>query len=163
MPIWLDTPDVEKVHGTNVALGMNQLIMPVAKYMLEYTRLMRLIEAQEKVGDKAYTLNDLFTLIDNGVFLNYSTSKPIDLYRARLQHNFVKEFLTACLKLNVTGRMDQLCFYMQDRAAFMTKKFEGLGRTHSDLRSRQYYKELGVLMKVKWNMVESAAKNAVKK
>ena len=69
---------MEKVHGANVALGMNQLIMPVAKNMLEYTRLMRLIEAQEKVGDKAYTLDNLFTLIDNGVFLNYSTSKPVD-------------------------------------------------------------------------------------
>lgn len=163
MPAWLDMPDVEKIHGANVALGMNLLIMPVAKNMLEYTRLMRLMEAQEKVGDKAYTLDDLFALIDNGVFLNYSTSKPVDFYRARLQHNFVKEFLTACLKLNVTGRMDQLCFYMQDRAASMTKKFEELGRTHSDLRSRQYYKELSVLMKVKWNTVESAAKNAVKK
>ena len=45
----------------------------------------------------------------------------------------------------------------------MTKKFEELGRTHSDLRSRQYYKEMGVIMKVKWNTVENAAKNAVKK
>ncbi|WP_040371201.1 zinc-dependent metalloprotease [Butyricimonas synergistica] len=163
MPAWLDTPDVESVHGANVAMGMNLLIMPVAKNMLEYTRLMRLMEAQEKAGDRAYTLDDLFALIDNGVFLNYSASKPVDLYRARLQHNFVKEFLTACLKLNVTGRVDQLCFYLQDRAAFMTKKFEELGRTHSDLRSRQYYKEMGVIMKVKWNTVENAAKNAVKK
>lgn len=163
MPAWLDTPDVENVHGANAALGMNLLVMPVAKNMLEYTRLMRLMEAQEKVGDRAYTLDDLFVLIDNGVFLNYSASKPVDFYRARLQHNFVKEFLTACLKLNVTGRMDQLCFYLQDRAAFMTKKFEELGRTHSDLRSRQYYKEMGVVMKVKWNTVENAAKNAVKK
>ncbi len=163
MPAWLDTPDVESVHGANVAMAMNLLIMPVAKNMLEYTRLMRLMEAQEKAGDRAYTLDDLFALIDNGVFLNYSASKPVDLYRARLQHNFVKEFLTACLKLNVTGRVDQLCFYLQDRAAFMTKKFEELGRTHSDLRSRQYYKEMGVIMKVKWNTVENAAKNAVKK
>lgn len=163
MPAWLNTPDVENVHGANVALGMNLLIASVSKNVLEYTRLMRLLEAQEKVGDKAYTLDELFALIDKGVFLNYSTSKPVNIYRARLQHNFVKEFLTACLKLNVTGRMDQLCFYMQDRAASMTKKFEELGRTHSDLRSRQYYKELGVVMKVKWNIVENAVKNAVKK
>ena len=88
---------------------------------MEFTRLMRLMEAQEKVGDKAYTLEDLFALIDRGVFLNYSTSKPVGISRARLQHNIVKEFLTACLKLNVTGRMDQLCFYLQDRAEMMTK------------------------------------------
>ena len=63
MPAWLDTPDVESVHGANVAMGMNLLIMPVAKNMLEYTRLMRLMEAQEKAGDRAYTLDDLFALI----------------------------------------------------------------------------------------------------
>ena len=163
MPAWLDTPDVKNIHGANVALGMNWVAISASKTMLDYTLLIRLMEAQEKVGDKAYTLEELFALIDSGVFLNYSASKPVNIYRARLQHNFVKEFLTACIKLNVTGRMDQLCFYMQERAEYMTKKFEELGRTHSDLKSRQYYKELNVLMKVKWNIVENATKNAVKK
>ena len=162
-PAWLENPDVEHVHGATVSLGMNQLYMYTAKNLLEFTRLMRLMEAQEKVGDKAYTLEDLFALIDRGVFLNYSTSKPVGISRARLQHNIVKEFLTACLKLNVTGRMDQLCFYLQDRAEMMTKKFDELARTHADAKTRQYYKGLAVTMKVKWNIVENAAKTAIKK
>lgn len=59
--------------------------------------------------------------------------------------------------------MDQLCFYLQDRAEMMTKKFDELARTHTDAKTRQYYKGLAVTMKVKWNIVENAAKTAIKK
>jgi hypothetical protein len=89
-PTWIIDPEilgrlenngiVERVRARQVT-SLNNLLDPV--------RMGRLIEQQAKLGDRAYSLSDLFRDVRRGVFGDLSGGPTPDTYKRNLQRGYV--------------------------------------------------------------------------
>jgi hypothetical protein len=89
-PTWIIDPEilgrlenygiVERVRARQVA-SLNSLLDPV--------RMGRLIEQQTRLGDRAYSLTDLFRDVRRGVFGDLSGGPTPDTYKRNLQRGYI--------------------------------------------------------------------------
>lgn len=147
IPAWMKDPTMIKIAGYDGEDVMVKLLNRIFIYLNSPEVLMKLMLSQEKQGEAAYKLDDMFRAIERSVFLNYSASKRVDRYTARMQYSFLKNFVGVYLKANAAQSPDELSFYLINQMSKMIKTFDQLGRTHADINSRQHYRGLSVYLK----------------
>lgn len=147
IPAWMKDPTAIKIAGYDGEEIMVSLLKRIFGRLNSSDVLIVSMLSQQKLGDSAYKLSDMYNAIDRSVFLNYSTSKRVDRYTARMQYCFVKSFMDLYMKANTAQNPDELSFYLINRMSQLIKSFEQLGRTHADANSRQHYHGLSVYLK----------------
>lgn len=149
LPVWMDNQACKKVAGFNGESTIVKVSANVLGRLMSPNVLASMMVDQVRNGKSAYTMDDLFGALDRIVFLNYSATKPISRYAARMQYGFWDAFLKTYSKLDATKSPDELSLYLVNKLSMMTKSIEKLGKTHSDVASRQHYRGLSVYLKQK--------------
>ncbi|MDE3248889.1 MAG: zinc-dependent metalloprotease, partial [Bacteroidota bacterium] len=92
VPSWLIDADIYgKIGGDPITL-IGSRMESVLNALLSNNRMVKLIYAENALGDKAYTLSDLMSDLQKNVWTELGTHKPIDVYRRNLQKAFVERF-----------------------------------------------------------------------
>jgi hypothetical protein len=90
-PKWvLDETLLQKVGYNPVSIITYVQKEPLEK-LLSVSTLKRLISTQAQEGQKAYTISNLFTDLDKGIWPELHTHLPIDVYHRDLQKEYVSD------------------------------------------------------------------------
>jgi hypothetical protein len=92
VPSWLINQEIYSKIGGDPITMIGSRMEGVLNALLSNSRMVKLINAENALGDKAYTLSDLMTDLQKNVWTELSTRKPIDVYRRNLQKAFVERF-----------------------------------------------------------------------
>ncbi len=110
-PTWLLNSDVFGKTGGNAINTIGNIQDRVLGQVLSTRTLMKLIDADAKLGTKAYSIAALLQDLTNGIWSELPTHKSIDVYRRNLQKSYVTS-LTSLLRGGYGGNFtdDYLVF-----------------------------------------------------
>lgn len=88
-PLWLVDDDIYSRAGINgpVTIGMIQESM--LNRIISLRNLGKMVDAEAKLGSKAYTMLELFSDLKKGIWAELAARKSIDLYRRNLQKTYI--------------------------------------------------------------------------
>jgi len=103
-PRWLMAKDIwNRIKNPGASDPVVTAQETVLSNLLSTSRLNRLQESVERFGrNKAYSAFELFNDVQNGLFSELKTKRPIDSYRRRLQKSYVDK-LSSMINSNVGG------------------------------------------------------------
>lgn len=145
-PAWRTNPLEVEVIGNKGEIKVTGVAMNVFRGLMNSDRLYQLLVAQDKVGNKAYTLSDLFRALEQYVLLDYSTSKAVSRYQVIIQYNFIREFVSTFSKLKAKEDSSDLAYFLVNQGNRMNEKLKYLGKNHQDATTRAYYRGLSIYL-----------------
>jgi hypothetical protein len=90
-PTWLvDEEILGRIENVGTVERMRRLQVGVLDNVLEPGRMQRLIEAQARFGDEAYSLLEMAGDVRSGVWSELQTGRSIDTYRRNLQRGYLE-------------------------------------------------------------------------
>lgn len=90
-PTWLTaTPSVKKFDDATLSTRIGRMQLVTLNSILEFSRLARVIDNTAKNGNQAYTINQLMSDLQNGIFTELGTGEKIDIYRRNLQRAYIE-------------------------------------------------------------------------
>ncbi|MFC2156724.1 zinc-dependent metalloprotease, partial [Acidobacteriota bacterium] len=95
-PKWMVNTDIlGRFQHAGIVDRIRGLQVGIINRLLDFHRIQRMIEAKAKLGDKTYTIEDLFHDVHRAVWNELSGPKPIDVFRRNLQRGYLErlEFL----------------------------------------------------------------------
>ncbi len=127
-PEWLINPKIlNRIESTGI---VNRILNFQKRYLstlFDSKRIERMTEAEAKLGDTAYSLLELFQDLQQGIWSELKSQKPIDTYRRNLQRSYVQKM--AELMDKNTDKSD-----VQPIVRFMLKR---LAQSIKDNKSKQ--------------------------
>lgn len=145
-PKWMDEPTLKRIAGYNGDEVMRLLCNNLALRLCNGELMANLMESEMRLGNKAFTLDDMNRSIDHSVFLDFSSAKPVGSLTASAQFSFVKQYVEAFKKIRDGKLTDPLSLYMAARMEKVRKAVKRLSRSHADMASRNHYLSLEVYM-----------------
>ena len=91
-PTWLINREISGKTGSDPLNVVGSRMEGVLNALLANNRMNKLISAEAAIGNKAFTLTDLMTELQQDIWTEVRTHKPIDVYRRNLQKAFVERF-----------------------------------------------------------------------
>jgi hypothetical protein len=88
-PSWLISNEIFDRTGANAISTIGNLQDNILNRLLGSNNLSKLIDAEAKLGASAYTMNELFNDLKNGIWSELPTRRKIDVYRRNLQKSYV--------------------------------------------------------------------------
>jgi hypothetical protein len=90
-PTWLlDQNILRRIENAGAIERIRNYQSGNVNALLDFSRLARLIEAEAMLGNKTYTILDLFTDLRGGLWSELATGKTIDVYRRNLQRAHIE-------------------------------------------------------------------------
>jgi hypothetical protein len=93
-PNWLINNDIFSKTGTDPISVIGGRMESVMNSLLANSRMAKLIGAEARLGNNTYTLTDMLTDLQKGIWTELYTHKSIDVYRRNLQKAFVERLGT---------------------------------------------------------------------
>jgi len=94
-PNWLlDKSILDKIDDTGHMDGIRNLQMRTLGAIFNPDRLNRLMEAEAMNGSEAFSMNDLFKGVTDGIFSEISSTGDIDPFRRNLQRGYIDQMET---------------------------------------------------------------------
>lgn len=93
-PYWLLNQDVFGKIGGNAITSIGGIQDRVLSRILSTRTLLKLIDADAKLGSKAYSIAALLGDLRYGIWSELTTGKSIDVYRRNLQKSFVSSMIS---------------------------------------------------------------------
>lgn len=143
-PTWMHNNTLRKIAGYTGDEGMKLLATNIATRLCNGDMMARMMESQIRFGSEAYTLDDLNSVIDRSVFLNFSGTLPVNDYTASVQYAFVKQYVENFRKVRDNKQTDALSLYIAARMEKIDKTVSRLARSHAVAASRNHYRGLEV-------------------
>jgi hypothetical protein len=101
-PTWLLDKNILNKYRKPVRNELVQKLQEGALiYLLSTSRLYRMNMQQMRFGDAAYSVNEMFTDLNKGLWSELKTNQPIDSYRRFLQKRYLEQCL---LVLSLVGK-----------------------------------------------------------
>ena len=88
-PTWLINNDIFSKTGENPLTVIGSIQNANLNRLFSANTLIKLIEAENVIGNNAYTIIDVFSDLKKGIWTELSTKKPIDVYRRNLQKSYI--------------------------------------------------------------------------
>lgn len=145
-PAWRSDSLEIKVIANKGETKSGGVFMNIFRGLMNPNRLYVLLMAQDKAGDKAYTISEYFRALERYIFLDYSAAKPVSRYQVQMQYNLVREFISTFAKLNAKEDSSDLAYFLVNQGNRMKKKLNYLGKNHQDAYSRAYYRGLSIYL-----------------
>lgn len=147
IPTWLKRDSLlmaSSIDAKDYLLGTNQMIF---EEFVSKETINSLIGAEELMGEKAFTCNDLFNYFDHVIFADFDKQKSLSDYQQNVQACLISKLISSVTQSNIgMGVTDESavlhCYFI--RTADQIKK---LSMVHADPSCRSYYQ----LMMVKMN------------
>ncbi|MBE7172227.1 MAG: zinc-dependent metalloprotease [Williamsia sp.] len=89
-PTWLINEKIASLIGDNSMTIIGSRQEAILNRLTSGNNFAKLIKAEAAQGAKAYTMIDLLTDLQQGVWTELSTHKPIDVYRRNLQKAYIE-------------------------------------------------------------------------
>ncbi len=93
-PTWLINNDIFSKTGTDPISVIGGRMESVMNSLLVNSRMAKLIGAEARLGSNTYTLSDMLTDLQKGIWTELYSHKSIDVYRRNLQKAFVERLGT---------------------------------------------------------------------
>ena len=91
-PLWLgDTEILRRIEETGFTERIRSMQERILSSLLNKDRVIRILDNEANNGKNAFTLQELFTELNKGIFSELSGSKAIDLYRRNLQRVYLDQ------------------------------------------------------------------------
>jgi hypothetical protein len=91
-PLWLgDTEVLRRIEETGFTERIRSMQERILSALLNKDRVIRMLDNEVNSGKNAFTLQELFTELNKGIFSELSGSKNIDLYRRNLQRVYIDQ------------------------------------------------------------------------
>jgi hypothetical protein len=91
-PTWLINKEIFSKTGADPLSIIGSRMEGTLNALLTNGRMNKLISAEASVGNNAYTLTELMGDLQNYIWTELKSHKPIDVYRRNLQKAFVEKF-----------------------------------------------------------------------
>jgi hypothetical protein len=89
-PTWmLNSESLAKFDNALMLTRIGRMQTVTLNSILEFSRLARVIDNSAKNGRNAYTIDELFSDLQNGVFTELASGANIDVYRRNLQRAYI--------------------------------------------------------------------------
>ncbi|MBS7565174.1 zinc-dependent metalloprotease [Mucilaginibacter sp. Bleaf8] len=88
-PMWLNTSDLESKLAVSFPLELSQLQEMVINGVITRTRLSHMYTDQINHKQKAYSVNELFSDMNHGIFTELYAKGNVDVYRRTLQKLYI--------------------------------------------------------------------------
>jgi hypothetical protein len=88
-PTWLINNDIFSKTGEDPLTIIGDIQDANLNRLFNANTLIKLINAENVIGNNAYTMIDEFTDLKKGIWTEISTKKPIDVYRRNLQKSYI--------------------------------------------------------------------------
>lgn len=89
-PTWLINKDIYSKTGLNAGSTILSLQEAALNRMLSITTMNKMLNAEASIGKQAYTVTDLLSDLNQSIFTELRSKKPIDIYRRNLQKSYVE-------------------------------------------------------------------------
>ena len=90
-PTWmLDEEILTRVEPAGAMERIRQRQVGVVNNLLSFERMARLIEAEARLGDSAYSLGEMMTDLRQGVWTELGNGSDIDAFRRNLQRGYIE-------------------------------------------------------------------------
>ncbi|MEO7766454.1 MAG: zinc-dependent metalloprotease, partial [Ferruginibacter sp.] len=89
-PAWLINKDIFSNTGINGATTILSLQEAALNKMLSVTTMNKMLNAEASIGKQAYTVIDLLDDLNQMLFTEIITKRPVDIYRRNLQKSYVE-------------------------------------------------------------------------
>ncbi|MEJ7737533.1 MAG: zinc-dependent metalloprotease [Chitinophagaceae bacterium] len=89
-PSWVIDEAIASRTGDNSVSGILSRQETILNRLISNSTFTKIVRTEAALGNKAYSLLDMVTDLQQGIWSEISTSKPIDVYRRNLQKAFVE-------------------------------------------------------------------------
>jgi len=90
-PMWmLDESIMGRIEPAGAVESIRSAQVRVVNLILDPSRMQRLLEAEARIGDEAYTLGEMMGDLHESVWRELAQSQPITLYRRNLQRGYLE-------------------------------------------------------------------------
>lgn len=92
-PTWLISYDVAEKSGTNPITLIGRVQNATIDRLISTRVIDNLLQAEAKLGTKAYRVTDLFNDLNKGIWGELTSKKATDIYKRNLQKNYVSDLI----------------------------------------------------------------------
>lgn len=92
-PIWLNNKSITNKLGVNFGYELNALQQNSIDAVITRARLSRMLSNEQNDNGKKYTINELFSDLDKGIFKEVMAGQNVDYYRRNVQKLYVWRLL----------------------------------------------------------------------
>ncbi|MGN7986094.1 zinc-dependent metalloprotease [Pedobacter sp. 22226] len=88
-PMWLNNTSITNKLSINFGVELNAMQQTSIDALITRNRLSRMLTSEMKAKGKAYTINELFSDLDQGIFKELYNGQNVDIYRRNMQKLYV--------------------------------------------------------------------------
>lgn len=114
-------------------------VQTVAGMILSVETVSSLINFETLQGNKAFTCNDLFALIDKNIFKSYDPHATPSTYQLNVQAHFIKQLLTCANSNNIILGISDESAAIHSYLIRTAGHIKHLAENHADPKTREYY------------------------
>ncbi|MCD0488362.1 zinc-dependent metalloprotease [Pedobacter sp. MC2016-14] len=92
-PVWLNNKSITNKLGVNFGYELNALQQNSIDAVITRARLSRLMSNEQNDNGKKYTINELFSDLDKGIFKEVIAGQNVDYYRRNMQKLYLYRLL----------------------------------------------------------------------
>lgn len=155
---WMYIKEMEEATGVTPKTTTSSVASTYEFHCLDPKTLVSLLEAEKKMGSKAFTTNDLFKTLENQIFFNFDTNKKVNSYYRNLQYAFMGAYSSLIKGIDFNKQNDDLKTIILANYRNLYSKVKGMSTAHSDVTSRNHFK--GILVTMDRELSPNAPKEA---
>lgn len=147
IPTWLKRDSLLMASSIDVKdylLGTNQMIL---EEFVSKETIKSLIDAEELMGKKAFTCNDLFSYFDHVIFADFDEKKSLSDYQQNVQACLINKLIDSVTQTNITMGVTDESAVLHSYFIRTADQIKRLSMVHTDPSCKSYYR----LMLIKLN------------
>lgn len=148
---WMEVKEIVETSGNTAKNVTSIMATTFVLHCLDAKLLQSLVEAEKKMGSKAYTTSDLFKALEEQLFFNFDTNKKVNNYYRNLQYAFLGAYSSLVKSVDFQKKNDDLTATILTNYRKFYSKVKSLSTTHSDEITRNHFKAVAVTMEKELN------------
>ncbi len=131
-PAWLINENINSRIGNNTVSIISSKQETIISRLTSNSSFAKLIRAESALGSKAYTLTDMMTDLQQDIWSELYSNKPIDIYRRNLQKIYIERLAGI---INPQPSSGITIFFLTPGATIDSKKSDVISVLKGNLRS----------------------------
>lgn len=143
---WMNIKEIKEATGIDGKMVTNSMANIFEFHCLDPKTLTSLLEAEKRLGSKAFTTSDLFKALEDQLFFNFDKNKKVNSYYRNLQYTFLGAYSTLVKNWDFNKQNGDLSSIILENYRDLYSKVKSMSISHSDVTSRNHFKGVLVTM-----------------